>query len=110
MPAEAPEQFFAQGIPVEIGKIQRELKKLWQDSDRVATRASRLNLVIYSAAESSLRANTALVEQIARRHALRAILIAAKPQYSDGSRVRAWINAHCQVSKTGAKQRCSEQI
>ena len=54
--------FFAQGIPVEVGKIQRELKKLWQDSHEMATRASRLNLVIFSTAEQSLRANTALVE------------------------------------------------
>ena len=111
MPAETlPEQpFFAQGIPVEIGKIQRELKKLWQDSHEAATRASRLNLVIYSDADSSLRGNTALVEQIARQHALRAILIAAKPKLS-GNAVRAWVNAHCQVSKSGGKQRCSEQI
>ncbi len=74
-----PKEFFSDGIPVEIGKIQRELKKLWQDS-KTATRASRLNLVIYSAAEHSIRANTALVEKITREHALRAILISAKPQ------------------------------
>lgn len=109
MPTEAPEEFFEDGIPVEIGKVNRELKKLWQDSDQVATRASRLNLVIYSTAEHSLRANTASVEQVARQHALRAILISAKPQ-AGGNRVRAWINAHCQVSKSGEKQRCSEQI
>ena len=110
MPTEAPEQpFFAQGIPVEMGKIQRELKKLWQDSHEAATRASRLNLVIYSDAESSLRANTAIVEQVARQHALRAILIAAKPKLGRNA-VRAWVNAHCQVSKSGGKQRCSEQI
>lgn len=109
MPAEAPEQFFADGIPVEIGKIDRELKKLWQDSDQVATRASRLNLVIYSAAEHSIRANTQMVELIARQHALRAIVLSAKAQTS-GNRVRAWINAHCQISRSGARQRCSEQI
>ena len=111
MPVEAPPEqpFFAQGIPVEIGKVQRELKKLWQDSHETATRASRLNLVIYSDADSSLRANTALVEQIARQHALRAILIAAKAN-TGGNGVRAWVNAHCQVSKGGGKQRCSEQI
>ena len=101
--------FFAQGIPVEVGKIQRELKKLWQDSHETATRASRLNLVIFSNAEHSLRANTALVEQITRQHALRAILIAAKPLKPE-TRVRAWVNAHCQISKSGQKQRCSEQI
>ena len=111
MPTETlPEQpFFAQGIPVEVGKVQRELKKLWQDSHEAATRASRLNLVIYSDAESSLRGNTAFVEQIARQHALRAILIAVKRNTS-GNGVRAWVNAHCQVSKGGGKQRCSEQI
>lgn len=109
MPAKAPEEFFEDGIPVEIGQIDRELKKLWQDSDQIATRASRLNLVIYSAAEHSIRANTEAVEQITRQHALRAILISAKPQ-TGGNRVRAWINAHCQISKGGAKQRCSEQI
>ncbi len=101
--------FFAQGIPVEVGKIQRELKKLWQDSHEMATRASRLNLVIFSTAEQSLRANTALVEQVAKQHALRALLIASKPQTNE-TRVRAWVNAHCQVSKNGQKQRCSEQI
>ena len=115
MPAEAPaapaadQQFFAQGIPVEVGKIQRELKTLWQDSHEVATRASRLNLVIFSTAEQSLRANTALVEAVARQHALRALLIASKPQTNE-TRVRAWVNAHCQISKNGQKQRCSEQI
>ena len=109
MPAETTEQFFGAGLTVEIGQIHRELKKLWQEGDGNATRASRLNLVIYSDAPHSLRANTALIEQIARQHALRAILIAAKPQTTE-RRIRAWVNAHCQVSKSGAKQRCSEQI
>ncbi len=102
-------EFFGPGTSVEVGKIQRELKKLWQQSDQMATRASRLNLVIYNSGESSIRANTALVEQIARQHAIRAIIIAAKPQLP-GNSVRAWVNAHCQLDKKGAKQRCSEQI
>ncbi len=102
-------EFFGPGISVEVGKIQRELKKLWQQSDQTATRASRLNLVIYHSGESSIRANTALVEKIARQHAIRAIIIAAKPQLP-GNHVRAWVNAHCQIDKKGVKQRCSEQI
>ena len=102
-------EFFGPGISVEIGKIPRELKKLWQQSDQVATRASRLNLVIYHSGENSIRANTALVEKIARQHAIRAIIIAAKPQLP-GNHVRAWVNDHCQINKNGAKQRCSEQI
>ncbi len=102
-------EFFGEGIAVELGQIQRELKKLWQQSDQTATRASRLNLVIYNSGPSSIRANTALVERITRQHALRAILIAAKPQLP-GNHVRAWVNAHCQISKGGVRQRCSEQI
>ncbi len=81
-------EFFGPGTSVEVGKIQRELKKLWQQSDQTATRASRLNLVIYNSGESSIRANTALVEQIARQHAIRAIIIAAKPQLPGNQRPR----------------------
>ena len=114
MPATAEDttqqrEFFGPGISVEVGKIPRELKKLWQQNDQAATRASRLNLVLYHSGESSIRANTALVEKIAREHAIRAIIIAAKPQLP-GNHVRAWVNAHCQINKNGAKQRCSEQI
>jgi glucose-6-phosphate dehydrogenase assembly protein OpcA len=109
MPAETSEQFFGAGLAVEIGQIQRELKKQWQEGDGIATRASRLNLVVFSDAPHSLRANTALIEQITRQHALRAILISAKPQTTE-RRIRAWVNAHCQVSKSGGRQRCSEQI
>ena len=32
-------EFFGPGISVEIGKIQRELKKLWQQSDHMTSRA-----------------------------------------------------------------------
>ncbi len=103
------QEFFGDGIPVAIGQIQRELKKVWQEGQKTAVRASRLNLVIYSAADHSIRANTELVGAITRQHALRAILIASKPK-GLGNGVRAWVSAHCQVSKNGVKQRCSEQI
>lgn len=108
--AEQPTQeFFGDGIPVAVGQIQRELKKVWQEGQKTAVRASRLNLVIYSAADHSIRANTELVGAITRQHALRAILIASKPK-GMGNGVRAWVSAHCQVSKNGVRQRCSEQI
>jgi hypothetical protein len=35
--------FFGEGVPAEIGKIDKELKKLWQEQQTVATRASRMN-------------------------------------------------------------------
>ncbi|OAI42315.1 hypothetical protein AYO41_04485 [Verrucomicrobia bacterium SCGC AG-212-E04] len=107
-PAVTP-AFFGDGVPAEVGKIEKELKKLWQEQQTVATRASRMNLVVYSAADSSLRANTAIVREITKDLACRAILIAARGKSSrDG--LRAWVNAHCHLTKTGSKQTCSEQI
>ena len=98
---------FTAGVEVEIGKIDRELKKLWLESGGV-TRASLINLAVYCG-EQSMEANTELISEITRNHACRAILIANDPtgQLKD---VRAWISAHCHISRAGAKQVCSEQI
>ena len=106
---QATPAFFGDGVPAEIGKIEKELKKLWQEQQTVATRASRMNLVVYSAADSSLRANTAIMREVTKDHAGRAILIAVRAK-SPKNGVRAWVNAHCHLTKTGAKQTCSEQI
>ena len=46
------------------GKIQRELKKLWDAGDSVMTRASLINLAVYSEAPDSLGKNTAIISQI----------------------------------------------
>ena len=78
MPAGA--ETFAAGMPVEIGKIERELKKLWDQGGEVMTRASLINLAVYSEAPDSLRANTQLVAQITEDHACRAIVIAARSE------------------------------
>src|SRR4051812_47138601 len=42
MPAVA--ETFSLGAPVEIGRIDKELKKLWADAEGVMTRASLINL------------------------------------------------------------------
>ena len=97
------------GLPVEIGKVHRELKKLWDSGDGVMTRASLINLAVYSEAPSSLEANTAAVSEITRDHACRAIVISANPA-AQASSVEAWISAHCHVSRAGSKQVCSEQL
>src|SRR5450432_1800812 len=107
MPA-VPETFAA-GMPVEIGQIQRELKNLWDAGGGVMTRASLINLAIYSEAPDSLGKNTAIISQITEDHACRAIVIAADPAAPE-SRVEAWISAHCHVSRAGSKQICSEQL
>ena len=100
---------FATGMPVEIGKIERELKKLWDQGGEVMTRASLINLAVYSEAPDALAANTQIVAQITEDHACRALVIAADPTASE-ERAEAWIAAHCHVSRAGSKQVCSEQI
>ncbi len=77
----------AAGLPVEIGQIDRELKKLWDASDGVMTRASLINLAVYSEAPDSLGKNTAIISQITENHACRAIVIAADPEV-EGERSR----------------------
>lgn len=97
------------GLPVEIGRIDKELGRLWESSDDTKTRASLLNLVVYTEEPEALAANTELIAAIASQHAFRAILILADPQAAT-SGARAWISAHCHLAGKGSRQICSEQI
>ena len=107
MPAAA--ETYSLGAPVEIGKIEQELKKLWQEGEAAMTRASLMNLAVYSEEPGSLNKNTQLMAQITENHACRAIVIEADCSAAD-DHVSTWINAHCHVSSVGSKQVCSEQI
>lgn len=108
MTAEATAQF-AVGMPVQVGTIDRELKKLWEQSGSDVARASLINLAIYSEAPGSLASNTEMISKITENHACRAIVIGANPTAKE-NRVDAWISAHCHVSRAGSKQLCSEQL
>jgi glucose-6-phosphate dehydrogenase assembly protein OpcA len=107
MPAVA--ETYSLGTPVEIGMIEQELKKLWQEGEGAITRASLMNLAAYSEQSGSLNDNTQLMSKITEDHACRALVLEADCR-SEENRVDAWINAHCHVSRTGNKQVCSEQI
>jgi glucose-6-phosphate dehydrogenase assembly protein OpcA len=107
MPAIA--ETYSLGLPVEVSKIDQELKKLWQESQDAATRASLVNLAVYSEDTGSLNKNTQLMAKITENHACRAIVIEADCNAKE-NRVEAWISAHCHVSGAGSKQVCSEQI
>jgi glucose-6-phosphate dehydrogenase assembly protein OpcA len=109
MPAAVLTEHFSAGLPVEIGKIDRELKKLWAESGSAMTRASLMNLAVYSEAPGSLPLNTEIIFKITEDHACRAIVISANPEAKE-NRVEAWISAHCHVSRAGSKQVCSEQL
>jgi glucose-6-phosphate dehydrogenase assembly protein OpcA len=97
------------GLPVEIDKIDTELKKLWQQGEGVMTRASLINLAIYSEAPGSLEENTRLIANVSEDHACRAIVIEAKCA-AEKDNVSAWINAHCHLKAAGGQQICSEQL
>jgi glucose-6-phosphate dehydrogenase assembly protein OpcA len=97
------------GLPVEIGKIDRELKRLWAEGGGAKARASLINLAVYSEAPGSLPENTRIISEITEDHSCRAIVIAANPGAKE-NRVEAWINVHCHVSRAGSKQVCSEQL
>src|SRR5207237_396658 len=100
---------YSLGQPVEIGRIGKELKKLWQEGEGAMTRASLINLAVYSEKTGSLDKNTQLIARITENHACRALVIGANPK-SKENRVEAWINAHCHVTRAGSKQICSEQL
>ena len=107
MPAVA--QNYSLGLPVELGKIEKELKKLWHEGEGAMTRASLINLAVYSEAPGSLERNTQLIAKITENHACRAIVISANCSAKENC-VNAWISAHCHVSRAGSKQVCSEQL
>jgi glucose-6-phosphate dehydrogenase assembly protein OpcA len=107
MPAAA--ETYSLGAPVEIGEIEQELKKLWQEGEGAMTRASLMNLAAYSEQPGSLNDNTQLMAKITEDHACRTIVIEADCNAEEHG-VNAWISAHCHVSSTGKKQVCSEQI
>jgi glucose-6-phosphate dehydrogenase assembly protein OpcA len=100
---------YSLGASVELGRIGPELKKLWEQSEGAMTRASLVNLAVYSEEPGSLEKNTQLIAKITENHACRAIVIGADSKAKE-NRVEAWISAHCHVSRAGSKQVCSEQI
>jgi len=107
MPAVA--ENYSLGLLVEIGQIDKELKKLWQEGEGAKTRASLINLAVYSEAPGSLEKNTQLIAKITENHACRAIVIEADCNAKE-NRVEAWVSAHCHISRAGSKQICSEQL
>ncbi|MEX1044835.1 MAG: glucose-6-phosphate dehydrogenase assembly protein OpcA [Chthoniobacterales bacterium] len=97
------------GLAVEISDIERQLGRLWEQSDAGKVRASLVNLVIYSETPDAIAANTPLLSSIAADHAFRALLVQADPD-AEKSGVHAWITAHCHLRDAGKKEICSEQI
>jgi glucose-6-phosphate dehydrogenase assembly protein OpcA len=97
------------GVPVDPAQVHRELKKLWERDAGVSTRASLMNFAVLCHGEEAMRSNTELLMEFTREHACRALLIGSDPT-SPINQIRAWINAHCHLSRAGSKQVCCEQL
>lgn len=95
------------GQKVEVGEIDRELKKLWE-SDEAATNASLMNLAIYSEQAGDLARNSEAIQELTREHACRAILIGMEREAPEPS-IESWITAHCHLAH-GRKTVCCEQL
>lgn len=100
---------FIPGIPVPIGGIENALGKLWEESGESKTRASLINLAIYSETEDSLEKNQAVIQGIAGEHAMRSLLIQADPT-APGSSANAWISMNCYLRGSKGGEVCSEQV
>ena len=97
----------ALGLEVPVAEIDKELHRLWEQ-DEARTNASLMNLVLYSEKSGSLLENSAIIRNLTREHACRAILVEIDPASADPS-IRAWITAHCHLLD-GRKSVCCEQI
>lgn len=103
IPASCPEL----GIEVPVAQIDKELRQLWEQDD-ARTNASLMNLVVYSEKPGALVENSAIIRDLTREHACRAILVEIDRYVSEPS-LRAWITAHCHLAH-GRKTVCCEQI
>ncbi|MDA7678418.1 glucose-6-phosphate dehydrogenase assembly protein OpcA [Akkermansiaceae bacterium] len=95
------------GIPVEVGAIDGELKKLWE-ADEASTNASLMNFLVYTEDPSRLQENSQTIQELTRENACRAVLIAMNRKATD-VKVESWITAHCHLAH-GKKSICSEQV
>ena len=95
------------GLETPISRIERSLKQLWE-GDEAKTRASLINLAIYTEDSAALAANNDVLEHVAAQHACRALLVLALPQVQP-PRARAWIQALCRPYQ-GKQTVCSEQL
>src|SRR5947207_15441162 len=100
---------YSLGVPAEISRIDQELKKLWQEGEGAMTRASLMNLAVYSKESGSPNSNTQLMAKITQTHACRAIVVKAACTAKQ-NRVDAWISADCHATQVGSQQDRSEPM
>lgn len=100
---------------VEVEKIERELKTLWNfagkegDGEPTVTRACSMNIVLFIPATDMEFKASDVLDEITLKHPCRAIL--AMSRESEVEKLEAWVSARCHpVSGKKEKQICCEQI
>ena len=80
----------------------------WWEADEARSNASLMNLVIYAERAGALADNSAIIHELTREHACRAILVELDRDQPEVT-TRAWITAHCHLAD-GRKSVCCEQL
>ncbi len=103
------------GEEVELSRIEKALQALFGGGGDGAVeqsgiaRASLINLALYNENPAELERDASVLAELTSETACRSLLIHADTR-SAGTGVRAWVQAHCQIDRNGAKTVCTEQI
>ncbi|MEO0413513.1 MAG: glucose-6-phosphate dehydrogenase assembly protein OpcA [Verrucomicrobiota bacterium] len=102
------------GKKVPIGSLESEIAQMFaddgvEDSGEGMTRASLINLTVYTEDPSQLAESAQELAQITSQSACRSLLLAVDAEAQDRS-VDAFVQAHCRVGPGGKREACSEQM
>lgn len=104
-----------EGKSVQLGDIERELNRLWEQTTATAqdksarVRSSVLNLVVYTSSDADAEKLSETVGRLSGRHPSRAIILSAEPQHEEPSLDTA-INSYCFEDPGSGAQVCCEQV
>lgn len=104
------------GREVELARVEKALQTLFSgDGDDASAaqggiaRASLINLALYNENPSELEADAGVLAELTSEAACRSLLVHADVRAAARG-ARAWVQAHCQIDRSGAKSVCTEQI
>ncbi len=93
-------------------RIEKALQALFADEDSPqggVARASLINLALYNENPEEVERDAQILAELTNETACRSLLIHADTR-SPNTGARAWVQAHCQIDRNGAKTVCTEQI
>lgn len=109
----SPPIFSSLGEEVELSRIEKALQALFAGdaggSEGGIARASLINLALYNENPAELTRDAEILAELTSETACRSLLIHADTR-AEGTGVRAWVQAHCQIDRSGSKTVCTEQI